>query len=476
MTRENMIADFQKSMQAKVDEFAQKLRINLDLAVFEGELREMMAEFEAQMIQSVLEEILSDKELEVQLRKLGGRLGICGKEYKSIRIRLSNGKWIWIEVLYFTKAKSKGGKRRKRYKGGYLVLDVLGLIQRHSPSLVSHVVESALLCPSMVVAETLLSRRGIEMDDKTIRQLCQVVGQRALPHRGRICLDGTESVKGRTVLIGVDGGRIRERARKRGRKPKGHKRQGFHTDWREPKMFIILVLDEEGKVVREFAPLQDATMGNHHALFDLLQSYLQCLDLLEADKVVFCGDGSEWIWSGVEAVITRLGLDRTRVFQVLDHPHAKQNLAELIELLPEEHRKAQQVLCRNLLWQGNIDAIGQSVLSVVHEDNKEKASNKWKNYFKSNQHRMQYQAFRNARIPCGSGYIESAIRRVINLRLKAPGTFWLKHMAEVFLFLRSQLLSRWQIFFRNLTSLTRNLLPPSVPQPSSLQPAIRKAA
>ena len=58
----------------------------------------------------------------------------------------------------------------------------------------------------------------------------------------------------------------------------------------------------------------------------------------------------------------------------------------------------------------------------------------------------------------------SAIRRVVNLRLKAPGTFWLKEMAECFLFLRSQLLSgRWNIFtcaelsrsMGNLTALKR---------------------
>ncbi|CAK0772574.1 hypothetical protein CCP4SC76_5580019 [Gammaproteobacteria bacterium] len=48
-------------------------------------------------------------------------------------------------------------------------------------------------------------------------------------------------------------------------------------------------------------------------------------------------------------------------------------------------------------------------------------------------------------------HVESAIRRVINLRLKAPGTFWLKKMVECFLFLRSQLISgRWEIFMATL--------------------------
>ena len=64
---------------------------------------------------------------------------------------------------------------------------------------------------------------------------------------------------------------------------------------------------------------------------------------------------------------------------------------------------------------------------------------------------MQYQNFKDSNIPCGSGCVESAIRRVINLRLKSPGIFWKKDMAELFLFLRSQLISgRWLIFMRNV--------------------------
>jgi hypothetical protein len=51
--------------------------------------------------------------------------------------------------------------------------------------------------------------------------------------------------------------------------------------------------------------------------------------------------------------------------------------------------------------------------------------------------------------------VESAIRRVINLRLKAPGTFWTAEMGECFLFLRSQLLSgRWEVMLNNLTRQT----------------------
>jgi len=40
-------------------------------------------------------------------------------------------------------------------------------------------------------------------------------------------------------------------------------------------------------------------------------------------------------------------------------------------------------------------------------------------------------------LPIGSGTVESAVRRVINLRLKDPRTFWYKENAEKILMPRS---------------------------------------
>ena len=64
---------------------------------------------------------------------------------------------------------------------------------------------------------------------------------------------------------------------------------------------------------------------------------------------------------------------------------------------------------------------------------------------------MQYRIFRANRVLCGSGCVESAIRRVINQRIKSAGSFWKKERAEYFLFLPSQLLSgRWLLFIKNV--------------------------
>lgn len=51
----------------------------------------------------------------------------------------------------------------------------------------------------------------------------------------------------------------------------------------------------------------------------------------------------------------------------------------------------------------------------------------------------------------GSGIVESAIRRVINLRFKNASTFWDEKTVEKMYFLRGALLSKkWDILMSNL--------------------------
>jgi len=54
-----------------------------------------------------------------------------------------------------------------------------------------------------------------------------------------------------------------------------------------------------------------------------------------------------------------------------------------------------------------------------------------------NKKRMNYKEVCELKLPIGSGAVESAIRRVINLRLKGASIYWLEEMAEAMLMLRS---------------------------------------
>ena len=67
--------------------------------------------------------------------------------------------------------------------------------------------------------------------------------------------------------------------------------------------------------------------------------------------------------------------------------------------------------------------------------------------------RVRYVRVRRAKLPIGSGAVESCIRRVINLRMKGCGLYWCESTAEGLIHLRCQLLSgHWSDFIR--TTLT----------------------
>jgi hypothetical protein len=468
-----MLQDFVGELEAQVEQWAQELWRTLDLAKLEEELSERMQGLYVGVVGQVLTELLSEPSYLEALRRLGGRRGMRFKEYRRVTVRVGQGQDIEVVAPYFVKAGAKRG-RKKRWpngRGAQLGLEVLGFIGRCSARLVSEVVQMAVLCPSFEVAHQVLGRRGIALDVKTLRRLCRDVGEKGLPHRGVIALTGSEELRGQTLVIGIDGGRLRERRPKRGRKQGSQKRPGYHTEWKEPKLFTLYLLDIQGQIVKEFAPLHDGTMQDHEGLFAVLEQYLQALDLGALEKIVFCGDGAPWIWSGVEDLLSRWNVPSERVYQVLDYTHAKQNLQERVELLPAPLKQAGTLAKRwkNWLWQGDLVEIYESLCRVLTGKKKTHALKKWQNYFERNAARMQYEHFRQAAVPCGSGCVESAIRRVINLRLKAPGTFWTQDMAECFLFLRSQLLSgRWDTFIDNVARLTRQWIKP-LPQLNNLE-------
>ncbi len=411
-------------VKVRIETLTQDMAETLDFATFEQELDELMRQVCTVISAIRLTELLASAEFLAKLKQLGARKGMRFKEYRTITVYFATGKTALIPTPYFVKAKPKRGRKKQgpNGRGSHLGLEVLGLIGRSSSILVGEVVKMAVLCPSFSVAREMLAGRGIQIYVSTLRRFCRQLAEKGILFRGQVSLDGHEDLKGHTVVIGVDGGRLRERCPKRGRKKKGQKRQGYRGEWREPKLFTIYLLDTQGKIINSFSPLHDATMGDHKEMFALLERYLSALPLADAARLVFCGDGAPWIWSDVEEMCRRMGLSETcSVYQVLDYIHAKQNLQEMIDLVAKRVQK------------------------------KEKIAQKWQDYFESNERWMQYKAFKAAFIPCGSGCVESAIRRIINLRLKSSGMFWKRDMAEYFLFLRSQLLSgRWLIFWRNV--------------------------
>jgi hypothetical protein len=91
---------------------------------------------------------------------------------------------------------------------------------------------------------------------------------------------------------------------------------------------------------------------------------------------------------------------------------------------------------RRLLFEGKIDTIIKDIRQMC----KGRCSKKLRtelNYFVINRVRMCYEKISSLKLPIGSGAIESAVRRVINLRLKGASIFWHEETAEAMLLLRS---------------------------------------
>jgi len=384
------------------------------------------------------------------LKHFASKSGCRFLGYREINIRLKSGAQWKVRSPMFQQAepKKRSGRRPKRRKGTirHLGLELLGIVDKVSPALVEICTTMAVLCPSFVVAATALRNFGITINDHLLQNITSRFSQLLKPLRVECSHEPQWEQPGLKILICVDGGRTRERKIKRGRRKDGLKRQGYTTDWFEPRLFAITLVDEHGKKVKSVAPIYDGSCGDIDQFFELLKSHLQAINLDEAAEIVFCADGGNGIWSRTEKLIDELGLKDAK--QILDYTHAKQNIAFVTKTiadalkLEEKERRELSKEIKDLLWAGNIDGIAALVKEKL--PNKRKAPKaalaKLNGYF-GNHARFQYQAFREAGLPTGSGSIESAIRRVINLRIKGAGLFWKKENAENIILIRSLVLT-----------------------------------
>ena len=356
-----------------------------------------------------------------------------GKE--EVRLRTCCGFEASVRVSYFTRKGKRRGKRR--YPGFYPGLLVLGIHERCTPGLASEISLLAGMLGSLEEARQVLAERGIDLNIKVVRRIAYRFAERARTAQRVMELDFGLGVAGRRVVISADGGRTRLREKKRGKKTaKGRTR--FRGAWREPKLFIIYVVDAEGKLDRSFMPIIDALIRGPDAMFKLLHAYLSQLKLSEADRILFIADGAPWIWNRIPELIKRLGLEPHQVDQLIDFYHAVEHLGKVASLRKgwsSKQRKSWVRKHRTLLLQGHVEKVVCAVKAICRGRGS-KAIRTEMDYFIKNRARMAYARLRAIKMPIGSGCVESAIRRVVNLRLKGPCIFWCKENAEAILLLR----------------------------------------
>jgi hypothetical protein len=386
----------------------------------------------------------------------------CSPQRSSERvsIMLLGGTSLSVQTPYFLKRRPKDGRRKKvrgaSGNGIYPILAVLGIHFRGTPALASEVVRLVAL-GTLEEARQSLAIRGIRLGLKRIQGLAQKLARRALSYR-EWCIaqakqgrrGAGESLRGKRLAVATDGGRIRIKVYKRGR-PRKSGRRGFAGNWQEPKVLVVYELDQRGRKRARGVLRYDATMGDADKLFEILTGLLCEVGAQEADEWVLVGDGASWIWKRVPGLVEALGYDQAKVKEVVDFYHAVQRLHEVaaeVKSWSEADRRAWVSGMKQHLRRGEPERIVADGKALC-QGRRAKKIRSLLQYFETHADRMRYPEFKKLGIPQGSGVVESAVRRIVNLRLKGNGIFWLLVNAEAVLHLRSQLLSgRWNEFVR----------------------------
>ncbi len=399
-------------------------------------------------------------EAERVLREAPGKPG--RRYYRTRRVVFLCGLVLTMACWYCAPRRKKEGRGIGRGQvrcgtevaGLYPEWGAMGIREGASPQLQSEVARSAALLPSLAVAREELGRRGTELDVKVVLRVAREMGFQALAarkedierwRRGEVPVG--DALCGKRVAVAFDGGRTRTRVYKRkGRKTKKG-RHRYETPWREPKLLVIYILNEKGERDKAYASWVDGTMRGPDHLMELAVYHLHRLGAAKAAQLVFLGDGVDWIWDRVPVVAQKAGLAPGRWYQSVDVYHAAEHIARAVAACKkwsaEEQKKQRTRLMRKLVA-GEMDAVLR-YLRTLKRGRRSSAIQDEIGYLEGRRDRMRYGDLRRKKLPIGSGAVESAIRRVINLRVKGAGMFWKEDNAEAMIYLRAQALTgRWE--------------------------------
>lgn len=331
----------------------------------------------------------------------------------------------------------------------------------------SRVARQSALMPSFEVAREELARGGLKLDIKVVHGTTHRLGEQLLIAR-RCDLEryrsgempaGTDFT-GKRVVVQIDGGRVRLRKVTRKQKGKGkNKKQQrrYKGQWREPKVLTIYEIDNTGQKVKKSQARIDGTFQGPDEMMELVALHLHRLGAAHAEVVVFVSDGAPWIWDRLDWVVKRVGLGQKKVAYALDWCHALHHVGlalAAVGLPADEHRRVFKKL-RKWLKKGEGGRVLNELERLGEEHNVLEAMATPVAYLDKHLAggHLDYGQLQRRGLPIGSGAIESAIRRVINLRLKGNGMMWCEANAEGMLLLRAAALTaRWE------ESLNRALL------------------
>jgi hypothetical protein len=388
-------------------------------------------------------------------------------------VRLFGGLLIWVTTLYCSPARQnrparRTGKGRGAEGAGlYPELALLGIQEGKSPALVRDIGRLAATLPSYEAVQEELAQRGVRMNIKEVHAIGRHAGQATLAYRLRTLelyrqgkLPAGDG-RGKRLAVMIDGGRTKLRTATRRQKGQGKsktQKRRYRSEWREPKLLIIFEMDEQGRMQKKSKRIIDGTFQGPDELMEVLAMRLHQLGAAQAKVVAFRSDGAPWIWDRLEWVRRRVGLTEKQVSLGLDWCHAVHHIGLALSPLKLEESERKRVFkkLRKWLMQGCWEKVVEELTAVLLLAEVDADDEAWTaTHYVENHGRLghlDYAKFRRRHLPVGSGAIESAVRRVINLRMKGNSISWKESNAEAMLALRGLVLSgRWTTEFATIT-------------------------
>ena len=365
---------------------------------------------------------------------------------------------LWVSALYCAPQPRKGKGHGEHGGGLYPELAVFGFHHGDSAALAGLIARQSTLLPSFELAGQELGRRGLNLNIKVVHRTTHGLGRQLLiarrcdlqRYRDGQMPAGSE-MAGKRLCVQIDGGRIRLRKVTRKQKGKGSKKKQkrrYKGQWREPKLLTIFEIDQTGQMVKKSRARIDGTFAGPDEVMELLAYHLHCLGAAQAAVVVFVSDGAPWIWDRLGWVVKRVGLDSKTVAYALDWCHALHHVGLALSAcgLPQaEHRRVFKKL-RKWLKKGEAAAVLNELERLGEKHGVLQAMTTPVAYLDKHLEagHLDYDLMHRRGLPIGSGAIESAIRRVVNQRLKGNGLMWCQGNAEGMLLLRAAALTgRW---------------------------------
>src|SRR5437870_13495243 len=208
------------------------------------------------------------------------------KGFRTTSVLLLGGTRLVLETPYLREDR-RGRRGRRRHTRGpygagcYPVLEALGIADRVRPATRSAIALHVVQAASYREAAAMLARRGLSCDVSSLVRISTATAEAstrlrdaALAAALRVPVPSDGPLAGKRVRGSLDGGRGRLRCTHRGRKTaKG--RQGFATPWREPRLLVIDIRDEQGRPDRLRVPLSAGLIGAAEAVWALLRGYVR---------------------------------------------------------------------------------------------------------------------------------------------------------------------------------------------------------